>query len=208
MGKQRIFGVITGKSGTGKSELIKRYIIPKLLTKKPVFIFDVLNEYEGDEMFLNFDAFFEYLEEKKEIENKKYVIKWRSDETVIDAIKFFRFIEQPVALVFEEAHELFSKGLYTKLKKELNQITKYGRHFEIDVIFCTQRPKDLSTNIRSQAQFFTSFLQTEEADLDYLEKYNRNFSKNVGLLKKFNYISEGNIPTLLKNLKENKKMQL
>lgn len=47
----------------------------------------------------------------------------------------------------------------------------YGEGTGLDVIFTTQRPKDIPTDIRSQTTLLYSFAQREPADRDWISKF-------------------------------------
>lgn len=202
--KERIFALVAGQSGTGKSFFVKNYAIKQLVKHKPVIIFDVLNEY--GKLGLSFPGFREFLKHvaKSGISKKIYVISWKSDEDIIAGIKFFRKLEAPVSLVFEEMHSLFTDAnLRRETEKALKEITFYGRHYEIDCILITQRPKSLPTNLRSQIEFCVSFRQTLTADIEALKEINPGFSE-IAELENYYYYAEGNKPATFAALKTSK----
>lgn len=196
MSKKRLFGVVNGISGYGKTYFLMNYLIPELLKKKPVLILDIIGEFgelKGANVYQNFNEFLKYLESTGgKLERKPHVFLWKENRTAIHLIKFVRYIEKPVAIVLEEAHVLFNDSdLKKKIKKPLGEITFMGRHYEIDSILCTQSPYCLPKNVRTQAQFFVSFRQEERADLDYLRARDPKAPDIVSSLAKKEFYSLG-----------------
>lgn len=211
MSKNRIFGLVTGQSGTGKSYLVKKYLIPELAKEKPVFVFDLLNEYQdiADYYYNDFIDFINQVSESGLLMPGVHVMAWKTDETIINAIHFFRRLEKPVSLVFEEMHSLFNDpDLKREVGKPLKEMTFYGRHHNVDFIMITQRPRSLSTDLRSQIPFVLSFRQTLSTDVDCLEEIDKKAGSKVVDLDDFYFYAFGEIPDKLKKIKKEKVQKL
>lgn len=213
MSKKRIFGVINGMTGQGKSYFVKEYLIPKLKKQKPVVVLDIAGEYEG-EIYQNFLEFYEVIKRFGGIPAGVHVVRWTRQETPINLIRFLRHIQKPavnqtvpVSLILEEAHLLFSqRAVHSKIKSELHDICFLGRHYMMDTILLSQRPAKLTPDIRSQAHFFVSFKQKERADLDYLREKQEapdNTKQVVANLAKRQFFSIGDQPKGFKEIKIN-----
>lgn len=210
--------LVSGQSGTGKSYFVKKYLLPKLATQKPVIVFDVLGEYAGQrakdvpknwKSYSSFSDFLESVKDSKVIKKEVHVIAWKTHSDVIQGIKFFRKLEKPVSLVFEEMHSLFTNPELKKAVDEpITQLTMYGRHFEIDCILITQRPKNIPTNLRSQIPFAVSFAQTLGSDIDSLEEITDGVGKFIVELPKYNYYAFGERPKLFNEIKLNQTSKL
>lgn len=213
--KTRIFGVVNGISGFGKSYFLKNYLIPELVKHKPVLILDITGEYSelpGAAVYQNFPEFLQRLTDGGgKLQRRPHVFLWNKNQTAIDLIRFVRFIEKPVGLVLEEAHVLFNDSdLSKKIKTPLQEVTFLGRHYEIDSILCTQTPFCLPKNVRTQAQFFVSFRQNEPADLEYLRKKDPAAPDVVKNLSEKEFYSIGfkSVEDKLSQIKINKVNQL
>lgn len=207
----RIFGVINGMADQGKSYLIKKYMLPKLVKERPVLALDVIGEYPG-EQYQDFEEFFQYVKKTGGIEKKIHAIKWTTQETAINLIRFVREMEVPVCLILEEAHILFNNSDIKKgIKKALPEICFLGAHFGFTVFLCTQRPKSLPTDVRSQCDFIVSFKQTEAADLEYLRKKGgapEDAKEIIANLNQKQFFTIGEQPKGFNELKTNKVNQL
>jgi DNA helicase HerA-like ATPase len=203
----RIYGIVCGMSGMGKSYLVKNYLIPKLADKKPVIILDILGEYDGDFVHENFADFFNHIKKHGKLFTAVHVIRWKSDTDAINTIQLIRSLEKPISFVVEEGHVLFTDSdLKKSVKKSLKEITMFGRHHGIDTILCTQRPSNLTADVRSQAQFTIFFRLNDRADLDYARQKGGkgdHIEKTVAKLEKRQYYVTGRKPKGYSKLKIN-----
>lgn len=208
--KSRIFGIVCGMSGYGKTFFIQNYLLPSLLKRgKPVIIIDVMNEYKGHSVE-GFKGLVRYIQKNdNRLFDIAYSVKNRTAADTINTLRLIRAAEQPVSVIIEEAHILFSDpDIKKQLKNTLQELTLYGRHYEIDVILSSQRPNLLSTTVRSQAQFFVSFRQEERADLDYLAVRSTLAAEKIATLGKKQFFTFGDPPDGFHEMKQNKINQL
>lgn len=200
----RKYGIVTGMSQMGKSYLIENYIIPKLLQDKPVIALDPHGEFEGIQ-HASFQDFIRHVREKEMITREPHIIPWQSDNDGVNTVRFIRFIEEEIALVIDEAHMIFEDPKLKKtLRKPIRELTMYGSHHGIDTILCTQRPSNLSANVRSQAQFTVFFRLNDRADLAYAREKGPEVAEAVANLQKTEFFTCGpDVPNDFDKLKLN-----
>lgn len=208
--KQRIFGIVCGMSGKGKTHFITEYLIPELLKRqKPVIALDLMDEYPGTPL-QGFSGLVEHIRKNdNRLDSGLYAVKTKTSMDTINTLRLIRAAEQPVSVIIEEAHILFSDtDIKKQLKNTLQEITLYGRHYEIDTILSSQRPNLLSTTMRSQAQFFVSFRQEERADLEYLAVRSPLAAEKIATLAKKEFFTFGDPPDGFSEMKTDKINQL
>lgn len=183
-----------------------------LAKKKPVFVFDLMNEYGGGgakdvpAAWNHYMSFEDFLTKNRNRVPARgvHVIAWKKDTDIIQGIHLFRSLEKPVALVFEEMHALFRKpSLKKDIEVPLDELTFYGRHYGVDVVLITQRPKSLPTDVRSQIPFCISFRQTLSSDLDSLSEISEQAGKVVIDLQERYFYAFGQQPEVFSDLKIN-----
>lgn len=209
MSKKRIFHIITGQSGTGKSYLLKNYVIPNLANRKPVIIFDLMNEYQNiaDHIHGSFEDFYTFTKDNGDIRGIN-CIKWKKKSDIIKGLRFVEEMRVPMSVVLDEAHTLYNSRYFSACRPSLESITLHGRHYNVDTILSTQRPIMLDTTARSQADFITSFYQQERRDVDYLRQMSEKFGQ-VAELQKHHYITvegAGKVPAYLSKLNTQSKL--
>lgn len=182
---------------------MKEYLIPKLAENKPVIVLDILGEYEGN-IYEGFEDFMGTIREEKELSQEVHVVRWYSSNDAINTIRFVRHLEAPVSLVVEESHVLWTDSdLKKAVKKPMKEITMFGRHHGIDSILCSQRPSNIDTDVRSQAQFTVFFKLIDRADLEYARQKGADSAKAIENLSKTEFFTTGIVPDDLSQLKRN-----
>jgi len=176
--KQRDFIDIFGKQGSGKSFLVKKYVIPTLAKgDKPIFVIDTTGEYTSqgkdvnyktDQVFQNTLEMCQFLVENKGTPGPGiYVLASRSNE---DCQAFFEIINTaqiPCSVIVEEADKFCSSH---NIDKNLGNLIDYGRHFDCDLVFLARRAAKVHKDVTSQADCIVSFRQTELNDIKPLRK--------------------------------------
>lgn len=213
MSKDRIFSLITGKPGCGKSYFIKKYIIPRLAQKKPVIIFDRMFEYDESDKDVSykcerFNSFEDFIKSVSRIEKKIYVIQSNKLECLVNGVNFFhQFIkstETPVSLIFEEGHFLFKiKEVKEKTINALYEISTTGRHWETDCLIVSQRPMFIDPSVRFAFTFVVAFNVTLSGDVKSLQEIDEKSGEVVIDLPPKEFYCFGQKPELFKELKIN-----
>lgn len=152
--------IIYGKTGTGKSELAKKYICDF----ERVIIIDPKHEYDG----LIFTSLIDLIDYHNEYDPQSfiYVCRFESDLEHEYVFKFAKLIEN-VLVVVEEAEIYISPFARTSSFLDL---CRYGRHHEVSILGIARRNSELSINFRSLVTKLISFKQTEPRDLKAMEE--------------------------------------
>lgn len=213
-----VLGVVLGIKNFGKSYFVKKYLIPKFKKKKPVVVLDLTGEYKAEfpgKNYRDFPEFYECCKNAGGIVQGVHTVAWTrtgKNGTAVRLIKFIRKMEVPVTLVLEEAHVLFNTSMINRnVKESLNEVCFLGAHYGIDTILCAQRAASLSTNVRSQADFFVTFKQKEAADLNYLRQKQEappETAETVAKLQKKQFFSIGTAPDGFNEIKINQVNEL
>lgn len=161
---QNFIITVFGQKGSGKSEITKNHIIPYCPT--PIFIYDRLSEYKDGVIYTDLDIFVEDLIEEKN-ESGVYIIRPDSDDMEEAFLKMVRLYHRPCTLVVEEADMLCTTA---RINEDIEYFIKYGRHFDINLVFISRRPAEINRLMTSQSDFIITFRQTEGRDIDYLKK--------------------------------------
>lgn len=174
--KTRKIILIFGRTGSGKTYLVKR-LISKL---NRIIIIDALGEYTDGIIFYNLSDLIDYIEKDFNRETFKYIIRFTNDEEIEILFDLIFYISS-LTLVVEESEIYISA--YIKQSNFL-KLVRYGRHKDISIIAVARRVTELSNDVRSQANQIISYKQILKKDIDYL-KY-LGFTK-VENLKQYEY---------------------
>ncbi len=169
---------IFGRTGLGKSHLLKNRILPKINRS---VIFDPQHEYEGGVLCPTAATTAEALLDLKDLAKYRVIFQPDNDEDVQDFLEFMGTTTKPgpdgeqgplnkFTLIAEEASIFSTSG--HQLSPEIRAIMRYGRHNEISFIFINQRPSNIHKDMTAQAHVLISFFQDEPNDLDYMKAYN------------------------------------
>lgn len=158
---KREIKLIFGKTGSGKSFLVKNKILP-LFTR--LVIVDPQQEYEGLVFFSFEDLSTYHLENSPE--TFRYVARFSSDLDIEYLFKWCYVIGN-LCLVVEEAEQYISP--YAKSNSFL-YLVRYGRHKSISIIGIARRLSELSTDFKAQVNEIISFKQTLPLDLKLAEQ--------------------------------------
>jgi hypothetical protein len=186
---EKIREIITvlGKQGQGKSHAVKQWLIP-LFKKKPVIIADSMAEYSGKKY--TFAAFYAYI-----LKYKKYpkyaAVQLRSADEARKLFAIVNAAETPCTLIIEEADKYCSPH---HIDRHLSALIDYGRHIQVDLIFIARRAASLHKNVTSQTDFFISFAQTEEVDIQRVKNFTDHFAR-IKRLERREFFVFGSIPS-------------
>ncbi|EDP95876.1 DUF87 domain-containing protein [Kordia algicida OT-1] len=126
-------------------------------------------------------------------------------------------IENPILLVYEEAHNYIPKHSevkYRAVKESIERIAKEGRKYGISAMIISQRPSEISETIFSQCNSFVVMRLTNPTDQNYIKKLMpdsiNSISDNLSGLESREALVLGSsipMPTILKvnKLADNKK---
>lgn len=153
--------LITGKTGTGKSRLVKqlRQSFERTITLDP------LEEYEGT-IFFDFVTFRDYVADHVE-ENFSLVCRFTDEQDIDLLFQAVWFVER-CTLIVEEANLFFDP--HSKIQS-FHRLVAQGRHKEISLLCVSQRVPELPISFRAQRNTIVTFQQTEPYDLKLLEGY-------------------------------------
>lgn len=186
----RQLGVIIGKQGSGKSELVKRYIIPAICKNKPVVIVDSMNEYGNAVPFAKF-----LLESIAAGGVSGYnSVKVTSKKEAEALFKFIYVNKLEINLVVEEADKYCSPH---SIDAGLSDLINYGRHHKTGLIFISRRAAKLHRDVTSQADYILSFAQHEKIDIKALSSL-CDRAPVLQTLQKFHYIAIHNSQQFIK----------
>lgn len=170
--KNRKVLLITGKTGTGKSRLVKKL----RATYDRSIVLDPHEEYDGT-IFFDFISFNSYISEHRDDRQFSIVCRF-ADETDIDYL--FRSIwwVGDVTFIVEESN-LF---LDPRSKNDgFLKLTSQGRHVRVSLLCVSQRVPELPISFRAQKHTIVTFRQEEPYDLDMLELYGFDSEKVANL---------------------------
>lgn len=166
--------VVLGKKGSGKSTLVGEII----QDEERVWVIDSLAEYGKDrglEVYTDFESCVEAIQESAGRDRFRLSLRVLSEEENLDLI----------GLCYEAAGDINERGktsmivveetsLYVKpnmMPDEIAKIVRYGRHRELDQVYVSRRPAELSRDLTANADVIVTFRTTEPRDLQYLSSY-------------------------------------
>ena len=161
---QREVILVFGKSGEGKSYLVKH----QLLVGKPrVVVFDTVREYHGT-ILHSFSEFVEYFSK----EPQEFFVSCRFDTKLeyVYAARALWEIEN-VYVVLEECDNYMRSTTFSDPGHPFTKIVTQGRHKRINIIGITIRPHLVSVSLRSIVTHAYVFRHTEPSELAYLEEW-------------------------------------
>jgi hypothetical protein len=160
--------LVLGKTGTGKSTLVKRLIEKS----KRTVILDPLFEYNGTSV--------NSLEEMKALSFSsfnEFRLSFRSsEEEEVNAVFRISWSLGNVLLVVEES-DMFLDGK----NKYFNALVGQGRHRNVHLICIARRTPEVNKAFRAQATSFFSFYQSEPDDIEHLRQWGFDVEKINGL---------------------------
>jgi len=167
--------LIFGKTGSGKSTLNKRLLLPNL---DRCIIIDALLEYENGIVFTKFTDLVDYVNDNElYFPEKKFnlIVRFDNDSDIEYLFKLIYEIGN-LYLVLEEAEIYISP--YAKQSNFL-RLVRYGRHKAISIIGIARRTSELSLDFRSQVNTIYTLKQTEVKDLKTLNDLGISGAENL-----------------------------
>ena len=148
--------LLIGRSGSGKSYLVKAAIKAGKLGKK-ILILDYQDEYDYEEVTLQ-----QLLEGYETLPNE-FILRYVPSSPE-ETNAFFRFVLAlgDVTVIAEEVGDYYSNDLLSCMRR--------GRRRGVQVIALSQRPADVHKTLTSQAACFVVFYVEEIRDVEYIRK--------------------------------------
>lgn len=129
-----------------------------------LLVIDSRAEYNnGFTIVYDFENLYEYIVNK---DNFKVACRFTNDDDIEFTFKLI-FVLKNICLLAEEAEVYISP--YAKQSYFLN-LVRYGRHQNISIVGVARRASELSIDLRANTDIIYSFKQTEQNDLEKMEK--------------------------------------
>ena len=160
--KGRELLTVLGKPHTGKTTLLKKWLIDKL--KKPIFIVDPQDEFsniKGATVWNTFDEFYKQftkalLDEKIKF-GKIHVFKVRNEYQAKKVFTFAAYHGGECSLIVDEVDRFMSKH---KTDEALHEILHYGAHNGISLATTSRRIQNIHNDLLAFSEYVLSFAQT------------------------------------------------
>lgn len=156
---------IFGRTGSGKTYLVKRILDRR--KKENLIIWDFIGEYKDGLIFQDLRTLIKYLKHKI---SKKEQIKAivRIPKKDFDKLCMIVLKTRKVIFLIEELGSVTSANFCPEYLEEL---VRYGRHRDIELIATSKRPAECSRFYTSQATDLILFKIQEPIDISYLVHY-------------------------------------
>ncbi len=179
---QKKITIAIGKTGSGKSYLVKKLIEKK----KRLLVYDTMCEYKYGVVFEDRRKFIEFW---RRIYIHPYRLIYRplnDPASEIDEIAEAVYLLGDTCFVLEEVTAYCSEH---QISDQLAHIIQRGRHKNIELIATTQRPYGLHRLLTSQAKEIYVFNTNEPRDRQYLNALlGSDIEAKLDSLKQFEYI--------------------
>lgn len=170
----------TGKTGSGKSILLRQM----LLDKPRVIIFDTISEYKDltpsyPALFIHtLEDLIDYLMENGnkpfriifDPEDPDYLMTLTNEQEITVFDFTCKFIYESLTNVIFAIEEIANYMTLPHRLDYIRKIVRFGRHSAISLYATTQRPADIPPVIRAQITRFISFRQHEPRDIEWIRQ--------------------------------------
>ncbi len=178
--KQREVVLVTGKTGSGKSTLMRKM----LADKRRLIILDMISEYQDlrppfPALFIHdIGKLYDYLADHHD-KDFRIIFDPEDPEQILDLADGSKItvFEEVCKLVYNHLNnvilaveEMANLMQGSRAPEYLRKITRFGRHSSISLWATTQRPADIHPVIRAQITRFISFRQHEPRDIDWIRQ--------------------------------------
>jgi len=173
---------VLGQKGSGKSSWVK-----KKLPEIPRFIlWDTLGEYVEFKDFENCENIHDLFRYVKKNEGGVFQAVYNSvEDSEIDHVCKITQAVGDCYLIIEEVDNFATP---TNMPMELKKVLKYGRHYNISMIFISRRPAEINRLITSQSQRFVCFKMFEPRDITYLRSIMGPVADEIPKLEVLHYL--------------------
>lgn len=168
---------IMGRKGSGKTEFLKKC----LENIDRYIIVDTLKEYEKGIIFDDVYKLNEFVKLHGSNNKMKIIFRPQDDESME---KFFIITIRicNYTLIMEEVDYWCNQyQIHPILKKAI----KYGRHENKNLIWISRCPYEINRFLTRNCDLLVSFVQTEQRDLEYLNKL--SFGRTIGDLGEWEF---------------------
>jgi DNA helicase HerA-like ATPase len=163
--KENYIMTIYGKKGSGKSYLAENFTekLNRLIVWDTMRIFDV--------SFIpvySFKSFLKYVNKIRNNEIVKFRLSLRLNKAYFDDVCKILTTLDKLTFIVDEL-QVYVSAL--KIPDGLNELITESRHFEINLIFITQRPVFIPRIILANADYIACFEMQLKSDLDIISTY-------------------------------------
>ncbi|MEL6362544.1 MAG: zonular occludens toxin domain-containing protein [Pseudomonadota bacterium] len=95
---------------------------------------------------------------------------------------------KPLTLLVDEAHLVFPNRRFAQEEAPLRRIVLQGRHDGIGLLVATQRPANLSTDVRGQAETFFAFAMPGKNDREAIAAIHQGAAAPMAKLEKYEFV--------------------
>jgi energy-coupling factor transporter ATP-binding protein EcfA2 len=179
---QREVVIILGKTGYGKSTWLQQYarMYPR------IFVFDpfaaIPAQYLSEQQLI--DA-----HEAGDFKQGGFIVGTR-ELANMDLIGAIAYLSGNCLFIIEECGVAFYKG--ERIPDWLAEIIFLGRHNAVSLCMTAQRAASIPIELRSQANRFITFRQTERKDVEWTRDYVGDLFEQIPTLPKFKCIDADN----------------
>ena len=163
--KENYIMTVYGKKGSGKSYFVESFVknLNRLIVWDTMRIFD--NNFTAIYSLKQLNKIFKKIESNEII---NFRLSLRLNKNYFDDVNRYLLRFHNITYVIDEL-QVFVSAL--KIPEYLNELTTESRHFEINLIFITQRPVFIPRIILANADYIISFEINLKSDLDVLSTY-------------------------------------
>lgn len=180
---QREVTIILGKTGYGKSTWLKQYagMFSRIFVFDPFAAFPA--EYISEQTLID-------RHESGELKDPQTFRIGTREIAQMDLIGSISYLSGNCLFVIEECGVAFYKG--ERIPDWLAEIIFLGRHNAVSLCLTAQRAASIPIELRSQANRFVTFRQTERKDVDWCRDYVGDLFPQIPTLPKFRCIDADN----------------
>lgn len=160
--------VVFGMQGSGKSHLVKNYILPRIHRG---IVFDTLNEYP---------------------QFTRYVPKSRNKDGVPELELFIKYaIKNKYSMIVVDEANRYMLPKPIPLPEQVSYLNDFQLHIPISFLCIARRPVQLNTDITELAHYIICFNLAGKNDIGYLNDLTDGLGDSVAQLQEYEFIVAG-----------------